>query len=124
MRLFADVGVTQDVETLGIRGHQTVLNSVVHHLDEVSGAVGTAVQVALLGGSTNLLASRRAWDVATREQVAQSVEEFRLLVRRAREAVEKSVSLYEFTKPLQEAFTALNLQGKEKPADVDGGLEG
>jgi hypothetical protein len=23
-----------------------------------------------------------------------------------------------------EAFTALNLQGKEKPADVDGGLEG
>jgi hypothetical protein len=28
---------------------------------------------------------RRAWDAATREQVAQSVEEFRLLVRRARE---------------------------------------
>ena len=27
------------------------------------------------------------------------------LVHRAREAVEKSVSLYEFTKPLQEAFT-------------------
>jgi len=31
---------------------------------------------------------RRAWDVATREQVAQSVEEFRLLVRRAREWTE------------------------------------
>ncbi len=28
---------------------------------------------------------RRAWDSATREHVAQSVEEFRLLVRRARE---------------------------------------
>jgi hypothetical protein len=28
---------------------------------------------------------RRAWDAATREQVAQSVEEFRVLVRRARE---------------------------------------
>jgi len=31
---------------------------------------------------------RRAWDAATREQVAQSVEEFRLLVRRAREWTE------------------------------------
>jgi hypothetical protein len=31
---------------------------------------------------------RREWDVATREQVAQSVEEFRLLVRRAREWTE------------------------------------
>jgi hypothetical protein len=31
---------------------------------------------------------RRAWDAATREQVAQSVEEFRLLVRQAREWTE------------------------------------
>jgi len=31
---------------------------------------------------------RHAWDAATREQVAQSVEEFRLLVRRAREWTE------------------------------------
>jgi hypothetical protein len=31
---------------------------------------------------------RRSWDAATREQVAQSVEEFRLLVRRAREWTE------------------------------------
>ena len=28
------------------------------------------------------------------------------------------------SEPLHEAFTALNLQGKEKPADVDGGFGG
>ena len=34
------------VEALGVGGHHAVLDAVVHHLDEVTGAVATAVQVA------------------------------------------------------------------------------
>ena len=49
--LLADVGVLQDVEPLGVRGHEPVLDAVVHHLDEVAGAGRTAVQIALLGGA-------------------------------------------------------------------------
>jgi hypothetical protein len=45
----ADVGVPQDVETFGIRGHEPVLDAVVDHLDEVAGAVRAAVQETLLG---------------------------------------------------------------------------
>ena len=49
--LLADVGVAQDVHPLRVRRHQPVLDSVVHHLDEVAGAVGPAMQVAVLGGA-------------------------------------------------------------------------
>ena len=42
-------GVPQDVEALGVGGHEAVLDAVVHHLHEVPGAVRAAVQVALLG---------------------------------------------------------------------------
>ena len=41
------VGVAKDVEALGVRLHQSVLDAVVDHLDEVAGAGGTAVQEAL-----------------------------------------------------------------------------
>ena len=34
----ADVGVAEDVEPLGVRGHDAVLDAVVDHLDEVAGA--------------------------------------------------------------------------------------
>ena len=36
----------QDVEALGVRGHDPVLDAVVDHLHEVAGAVRAAVQVA------------------------------------------------------------------------------
>ena len=49
--LFADVGVAQDAHPLGVGGHDSVFDAVVDHLDEVAGAVGTAVQIALLGGA-------------------------------------------------------------------------
>ena len=45
---------------LRVRGHEPVLDSVVHHLDEVARAVGSAAQVAVLGGPGRPLASRRA----------------------------------------------------------------
>ena len=51
VRLLADVGGAQDVHALGVGGHEAVLDAVVHHLDEVPGAVRPAVQVALLGGA-------------------------------------------------------------------------
>ena len=47
----AGVGLAQDVEALGVGGHHAVLDAVVHHLDEVPGAVRAAVQVAVLGGA-------------------------------------------------------------------------
>ena len=45
----AGVGVLEDVEALGVGGHHPVLDPVVDHLHEVAGAVGAAVQVAVLG---------------------------------------------------------------------------
>ena len=45
---------------LGIRGHHPVLDAVVHHLDEMAGAVRAAMQVALLGRAAGLVAARRA----------------------------------------------------------------
>ena len=64
VRLLADIGVAQDAHALGVGGHDAVLDAVVHHLDEVAGAARPAVQIALLGGAADLLASRRARDVA------------------------------------------------------------
>ena len=45
MHLFADLGAVQDVQSLGVRGHDPVLDPVVDHLHEMAGAVGTAVEV-------------------------------------------------------------------------------
>jgi hypothetical protein len=39
----------QHVEPLGVGGHDSVLNGVVDHLDEVAGAVRAAMEVAALG---------------------------------------------------------------------------
>src|SRR5262245_23053946 len=65
----AYVGVAQDPEPLSVGGHDAILDTVVDHLDKMAGAVGTAVQVSLLGGAIQLLAARRAWDVTrTRRQ--------------------------------------------------------
>src|SRR5262249_2825299 len=57
-------GAAQDAEALGVGGHDTVLDAVVDHLDEVAGAGGPAVQVTLLGGAADLLAAGGARDVA------------------------------------------------------------
>ena len=62
--LFADVGGLQNAQALGVGGHDAVLDAVVDHLDEMAGAVRTAMQIALFGGAAQLLASRRARNVA------------------------------------------------------------
>src|SRR3954462_11948398 len=73
MRLLADVGVAQDTEALGIRGHNSVLDSIVDHLDEVAGAVRTAMQIPTLRGAAGFLAPRRTRDVPNaRRQAAEN----------------------------------------------------
>ena len=62
-KLFAG-GVFEDVEAFGIGLHQSVLDAVVHHLDEVSGAGGAAVDIAFFGGAGQLVAARGAGNVA------------------------------------------------------------
>src|SRR6516225_1669824 len=64
MGLLADIGRAQHAKSLGIGGHDTVFDAVVHHLDEMPGAVRPAMQIALLGGAADLLPSRRARDIA------------------------------------------------------------
>src|SRR5215831_5420321 len=62
--LFADIGRFKDGKAFGVGRHDAVFDAVVHHLDEMAGAVRTAVQIAVLGSSVHR-AARGAWDVAT-----------------------------------------------------------
>jgi hypothetical protein len=48
LRVLADVGVLEDVQALGVRLHQPVLDAVVDHLHEVARARRAAVEPALL----------------------------------------------------------------------------
>ena len=45
----ADVGGFEDAQPLGIGRHHAVFDAVMHHLDEMAGAVRSAMQIALLG---------------------------------------------------------------------------
>src|SRR5262245_38353611 len=63
--LFADVGVAQDAQPLGVSRHDAVFDAVVDHLDEVAGAIWAAVQITQFGGAVELFAPRGARDVAT-----------------------------------------------------------
>ena len=56
--------VLENVEALGIGLHHAVLDAVVHHLHEVPGAGGAAVDVAVFRGAAHFLAARSAGDVA------------------------------------------------------------
>src|SRR5262249_51191363 len=58
--LLADVGGLQDAQAFGVGGHDAVLDPVMNHLDEVTGAIGAAMQITLLRGTANFLAPRRA----------------------------------------------------------------
>ncbi len=62
--MYARVGMLEDVQTLGERGHDAVLDAVVHHLHEVAGPGRTAVQVAELLGREVAFAAGRALDLA------------------------------------------------------------
>src|SRR5579871_5541252 len=54
----------KNIQALSVRGHDSVLDSVVHHLDEMAGAVGPTVQIALLGCAAKFLAAGRPGNVA------------------------------------------------------------
>ena len=64
MCALAYVCALENAETFGIGGHEAVLDSVVHHLDEVTGAIWAAVQITLLCRTADLIPPGCAWDVA------------------------------------------------------------
>src|SRR5207245_11680426 len=75
MVALADVGVGEHVEPLGVGRHETVLDAVVHHLDEVAGAAGPAVQVAQVGGAAGSIAARASLAAGGRGDVAATGSE-------------------------------------------------
>src|SRR6476661_9064856 len=54
----------QNTEAFGVSGHDPVFNTVVNHLDEMPGAIGAAMQIALFGCAAEFLAARCSRDVA------------------------------------------------------------
>src|SRR5881396_1419303 len=60
--VFANISVTQDIQSLGIRRHDAIFNTIMHHFDEVTGTMRPTVQIALLSRPLvpHLLASSRA----------------------------------------------------------------
>src|SRR5215467_14853703 len=64
MVALADIGGVQNAKPLGVCGHDSVLDSVVDHLDEVTGAVRPTVEISALGSPAVGLPSGSAGDVA------------------------------------------------------------
>src|SRR5262249_61039239 len=69
--------------SFGVSGHESVLDAVVDHLDEVASAVRAAVQVPLLGGAADLVTTGRTRDVSPpgcerREDWVQTLHHIRL----------------------------------------------
>src|SRR5260370_22115862 len=62
---FAGVGMLENVQAFGVRGHQAVLDAVVDHFDEVAGAGRAAVKIAFFRSAANPFASRSAIGIAT-----------------------------------------------------------
>src|SRR5262245_26089225 len=62
--LHAHVGGAQHTQPLRVRGHDAVLDAVVHHFDEVASAVWSAMEIPLLGRASSLFTPRRARYVA------------------------------------------------------------
>src|SRR5208337_3837825 len=62
--LLSDVGRAQDTQPFCIGGHDAVLDSVVHHLDEMARSVWPAVEITLLGRAIDLLPAGCAWNIA------------------------------------------------------------
>src|ERR1700740_1241079 len=59
----------QNTEAFGVSGHDPVFNTVVNHLDEMPGAIGPAMQIALFGCPAEFLPAQCSRDVAnTRSQ--------------------------------------------------------
>src|SRR4029079_17995913 len=78
-------GVAQDVETLRVRLHQSVLDPVVNHLHKVAGAARAAIEIATLRLGAAVLAAGRLRQaiVARRQRREDRVEPFGLFARTA-----------------------------------------
>src|SRR5438128_2216407 len=59
-----DIGVLEDIKTLGIGLHQAVLDAVMDHLDEMPGAAGAGMDIALLDPDIAAVAAAGAQNVA------------------------------------------------------------
>src|SRR5262245_19867154 len=57
--LQANIGRTEDTESLSVGRHDSIFDTVVYHFHEMAGAIRTAVQITLSGRSIGLLESRR-----------------------------------------------------------------
>src|SRR5580692_5244602 len=57
MLLLADIRGAQNSQPFRVGGHDSVFNSVVNHLYKMAGTVGSAVQITLLGGAVDLVAT-------------------------------------------------------------------
>src|SRR6202035_3908169 len=77
--------VTQDVEALGVGLHQSILDAVMNHLDEVPGAGRASVNVAALDAGIAFPEARRARDIAQpgSERREDRIEVFHSLLRAA-----------------------------------------
>src|SRR5262249_3522723 len=62
--LLPNISSFQHPKALGVCRHNAVFDAVVNHLDEMAGPVGTAMQVALFGGTLEFFAARGARDAA------------------------------------------------------------
>src|ERR1700684_963379 len=72
----ADIRGFEDPEAFGVGGHYSVFDAVMDHLDEMAGAVRSAMQITLLSGAASLFAPRRPQDIAAarRERCENRVE--------------------------------------------------
>src|SRR5439155_20425887 len=70
------VGVVKNVKAFRVGLHQTILDSVVNHLDEMTGARWAAMKIALFDGATGFFSSGRAPDVTAsrRERSENRIE--------------------------------------------------
>ena len=74
----ARVGVLNNVQTLGICRHNSILNSVVNHFHKVSAAVWSAMQITLLRGAWHIFArgSDRNGSLAWRQRAEDWIKTF------------------------------------------------
>src|SRR4051812_28860056 len=57
---FANVGVAENVEALGVGGHEAVFDAIVDHFYEMAGAVRAAMEIAVLRGAGGFVAAWQA----------------------------------------------------------------
>src|ERR1700759_3536803 len=64
MLALPDVRATQNTHTLRVGCHDSILNSVMYHLNEMSRAVRSAMQIPFLRGTADFLTTRGTGNIA------------------------------------------------------------